>query len=163
MTEMKEEATMTAAPKATFETTIAAHGNNTGLVVPVEAIAQLGAGHRPPVHVDVNGYRYRSTVAVMGGKHMIGLSAAHRKASGLQGGDHVRVMLSLASAPREVEVPADFAEALASTPGLPAFFAGLSNSLQRYHVDNINGAKAADTRQRRIEKTVELFREGRKR
>ena len=44
-----------------------------------------------------------------------------------------------------------------------AFFAGLSNSLQRYHVDNITAAKSADTRQRRVEKAVALFREGKQR
>jgi hypothetical protein len=58
---------------------VAAAGNNTGIVVPDAVIADLGAGKRPPVLVDVNGYQYRSTVAVMGGKYMIGISAAVRK------------------------------------------------------------------------------------
>jgi hypothetical protein len=148
---------------ATFDTTVAASGNNTGIVVPVEAIERLGAGRRPPVLVDVNGYQYRNTVGVMGGKHMIGISAAIRKATGLKGGDPIRVTLSLAEGPREVDVPADLAEALAADPAAAAFFAQLSNSLQRYHVDNINGAKAAETRQRRVDKAIALFREGRKR
>jgi hypothetical protein len=150
-------------PSATFETTVAASGNNTGIVVPVEAIERLGAGRRPPVLVDVNGYQYRNTVGVMGGKHMISISAAVRKATGLTGGDPIRVTLSLAEGPREVDVPADLAAALAADPDAAAFFARLSNSLQRYHVDNINGAKAADTRRRRIDKAVALFRAGRKR
>ena len=60
-------------------------------------------------------------------------------------------------------MPADFAEALAAEPEAAAFFARLSNSLQRYHVDSINGAKAAETRRRRIDKAIALFREGRKR
>src|SRR3954468_11484069 len=154
---------MNETPSATFETTVAASGNNTGIVVPAEAIEQLGAGRRPPVLVDVNGYQYRNTVAVMGGKHMIGISAAIREATGLGGGDPIRVTLSLAEGPREVDVPPDFAEALAADPEAAAFFARLSNSLQRYHVDNINGAKAAETRRRRIEKAVALLREERKR
>jgi uncharacterized protein YdeI (YjbR/CyaY-like superfamily) len=69
----------------------------------------------------------------------------------------------LAKGPREVDMPKDFAEALAAEAEAAAFFAGLSNSLQRYHVDTINGAKAADTRRRRIDKAIALFREGRKR
>src|SRR4051812_41138119 len=150
-------------PPTTFETTVVASGNNTGIEVPVEVIERLGAGHRPPVHVDVNGYEYRNTVAVMGGKHMISISAAVRKATGLKGGDPIRVTLCLAEGPREVDVPADFAEALAATPETAAFFARLSNSLRRYHVGNINAAKTAETRRRRIDKTVALFREGRKR
>lgn len=148
---------------ATFETTVTATGNNTGIVVPVEVIEQLGAGNRPPVLVDLNGYEYRSTVAVMGGRHLIGISAAVRQATGLTGGDPIRVTLTVADTPREVDVPPDFAEALAADSTAGAFFATLSNSLQRYHVDTINAAKTAETRQRRIEKAVALFREGRKR
>jgi hypothetical protein len=150
-------------PSVTFETTVAARGNNTGIVVPAEAIERLGTGRRPPVLVDLNGYEYRSTVAVMGGQYMIGISAAIRQATGLTGGDPIRVALSVAEGPREVNVPADFAEALAADPEAAAFFARLANSLQRYHVDNINGAKTAETRRRRIDKAIALFREGRKR
>ena len=155
--------TTTKSAGATFETSVAASGNNTGIVVPVEVIERLGAGRRPPVLVDVNGYEYRSTVAVMGGKHMIGISAAVRKATGLKGGDPIQVTLTVAEGPREVDVPADLAEALADDPEAAAFFARLSNSLQRYHVDNINGAKTAETRERRIVKAIALFGEGRKR
>jgi hypothetical protein len=155
---------MATEPKsATFETTVAASGNNTGIVVPAEVIEQLGAGKRPPVLVNINGYEYRSTAAVMGGQHMIGISAAVRAATGLTGGDPIRVVLTVTDTPREVDVPADFAAALAAEDGAEAFFGKLSNSLQRYHVDNINGAKTEDTRQRRIEKAVALFREGKQR
>ncbi|GLH96354.1 YdeI/OmpD-associated family protein [Phytohabitans aurantiacus] len=149
--------------RATFETTVAASGNNTGMVVPDEVIEQLAAGKRPAVIVDVNGYEYRNTVAVMGGQYMIGISAAIRKATGLKGGDPIRVTLTVADTPREVNVPADFAAALAADEAVEAFFGKLSNSLQRYHIDNVNAAKSAETRQRRIEKAVALFRNGQKR
>ena len=146
-----------------FDTTVTAAGNNTGIVVPDNVIERLGAGRRPAVVVTVNGHQYRSTVAVMGGKHMISISAAVRKQTGLHGGDPIHVTLTLADTPREVGVPGDFAAALAADTDAGAFFAKLSNSLQRYHVDNINGAKTAETRQRRIEKAILLFREGKKR
>jgi hypothetical protein len=148
---------------ATFETTVAASGNNTGIVVPPEVIERLGAGRRPPVQVDLNGYGYRTTVGVMGGRHLVGISAAVRQATGLRGGDPVRVTLTVADTPREVVVPDDLAAALAAADGTAAFFAGLSNSLQRYHVDTVNAAKTDQTRQRRIDKAVALFREGRAR
>lgn len=147
----------------TFSTTVAASGNNTGIEVPGEAIERLAAGQRPPVLVNVNGYEYRNTVAVMGGRHMIGISAAVRKATGLQGGDPIRVTLTVADTPREVNVPGDFAAALASDERASAFFGTLSNSLQRYHVDNINAAKSPGTRQRRIDKAVALFLDGKQR
>ena len=148
---------------AAFDTTVKAAGNNTGIVVPDEIIARLGAGRRPAVIVDVNGYQYRSTVAVMGGRHMIGISAAVRKDTGLKGGDPIHVVLTVADTPREVNVPADLAASLAAEPAAEAFFRALSNSLQRYHIDLINGAKSDETRRRRIEKAVALFATGKKR
>ena len=154
---------MTTIPNIAFDTTVAAAGNNTGIVVPDNLIKSLGAGRRPAVVVNVNGYEYRTTVGVMGGKHMISISAAVRKETGLEGGDPVHVTLTLADTPRDVAVPDDFAVALSADADAGAFFAKLSNSLQRYHVDNINGAKTAETRQRRIEKAISLFREGKKR
>jgi bifunctional DNA-binding transcriptional regulator/antitoxin component of YhaV-PrlF toxin-antitoxin module len=147
----------------TFETTVTATGNNTGIVVPDEVVERLGAGRRPPVLVNVNGYDYRSTVGIVDGKHMVSISAAIRKETGLKGGDPVTVTLRVATSPREIEVPADLAAALASDGAANEFFATLSNSLQRFHVDNINGAKTEETRQRRIAKAISLFRAGKPR
>jgi bacteriocin resistance YdeI/OmpD-like protein/uncharacterized protein DUF1905 len=155
---------MAAEPNSvTFETTVAVSGNNTGIVVPEEAIEQLAAGKRPPVLVSVNGYEYRNTVAVMGGKHLISISAAVRKATGLTGGDPVRVILTVADTPQEVTLPAEFAAALAADEQASVFFGKLSNSMQRYHVGNITAAKTAETRQRRIDKAIALFRAGKQR
>ena len=146
-----------------FETTLAARGNNTGIVVPGGVIERLGAGKRPPVVVEVNGHEYRSMVAVMGGRYMIGFSAAHRAATGLAGGDPVRVTLRVVDTPRTVEVPADLGAALDVEEAARRFFDDLPNSLQRYHVDNFNAAKTPETRQRRIDKAVALFLEGKRR
>jgi len=146
-----------------FQTTVAASGNNTGIVVPEEVIEQLAAGKRPPVLVSVNGYEYRNTVGVMGGKHMISISAAVRKATGLKGGDPIDVTLTVADTPRAVTIPADFAAALAADQQAGAFFGTLPVSMQRYHIDAITAAKSADTRQRRIDKAIALFRAGKQR
>jgi hypothetical protein len=147
----------------TFDTKVIATGNNTGIVVPDEMIEQLGAGRRPAVVVNVNGYEYRNTVGVMSGRHMISISAAVRKDTGLKADDMVHVVLTLAGGPREVTVPDDLAAALSADPAAEAFFAKLSSSLQRYHVDNINAAKTAETRQRRVDKAISLFRQGKQR
>jgi hypothetical protein len=147
----------------TFETTLTSNGNNTGIPVPQQAIEQLGRGNRPPVLVTVNGYEYRSTVAVMGGRHLIGVSAAVRAVTGLKGGDPISVTLKVADSPREVDVPADFAAAMEARLQARPFFDGLPNSPQRYHVDTINAAKTPETRQRRIDKAVALFVAGKQR
>ena len=155
--------TSTKPKSVTFETVLTASGNNTGIEVPDSVVEQLGAGRRPPVVVDVNGYEYRSTVAVMGGRYLIGFPAAHRAATGLAGGDPIRVTLRVAHVPRAVEMPADFRAALDGDEAARRFFDDLPNSLQRYHVDNVNAAKSPQTRQRRINKAVTLFLEGKRR
>jgi hypothetical protein len=146
-----------------FQATVTATGNNTGIVVPDEVIEQLAAGRRPPVLISLNGYEFRSTVGVMNGRPMISVSAAVRAATGLKGDDPVHVTLTVADSPREVTIPADFAAALAADEQAGAFFGKLSNSLQRYHIDSIASAKSADTRQRRIDKAIALFRAGKQR
>jgi len=149
--------------EATFETTLSASGNNTGIAVPAEVIEHFEHGKRPPVLVNVNGYEYRSTVAVMSGTYMISLSATVRAATGLKAGVPIRVTVALADAPREVGMPADFADALDAEVAARRFFDQLSNSMQRYHVDNINAAKTPETRQRRIDKAVSNFLAGKQR
>src|SRR4028118_2222708 len=96
-----------------FQTTVAGSGGKTGIVVPDEVIDRLGAGRRPAVHVDLNGYQYRSTVAVMGGQCMVSASAAARDATAEDAGGPVSVTLTVAAAPREVDVPGDLVAALA--------------------------------------------------
>src|ERR1700724_3416229 len=108
-----------------FDTTVTAAGNNTGIVVPDDAIERLGAGRRPPVIVNVNGYEYRNTVGVMGGKHMISISAAVRKETGLKGGDPIHVKVAVAETPREVDIPGDLADALSAEPDVSEFFSKL--------------------------------------
>jgi hypothetical protein len=147
-----------------FRTTILQSGKTaTGIRVPPEVVERLGAGKRPPVTVTINGYTYRSTVAVMGGEFMVGVSAQHREGARVAGGDDVDVDLELDSAPREVTLPDDFASALAAEPAASRTFDGLSTSNKGWHVLSIDGAKTAETRQRRIAKSVAALREGRPR
>jgi hypothetical protein len=147
-----------------FRTTILQSGKTaTGIRVPDEVIEGLVAGKRPPVRVTINGYTYRSTVAVYGGEYLVGVNAENRAGARVAGGDEVDVDIELDTAPREVSVPADFAAALDAQPDARRTFDGLSYSNKSSHVLSIEGAKTAETRQRRIEKSVSALREGRSR
>jgi hypothetical protein len=147
-----------------FHTTIEQSGKTaTGIRVPDEVIDALGAGRKPPVSVTVNGFTYRSTVAVMDGAYMISLSAANREAAGVAGGDEVDVDVELDTAPREIAIPADFAAALDAEPAARETFDRISNSNKGWHVLSIEGAKSDETRQRRIAKSIAALREGRPR
>ncbi len=132
-----------------FETTLSQTGNNTGIEVPPDVVDELGGGKRAAVVVEVNGFAFRSTVGVMGGRFLIPFSADKRAATGLSGGDAIVVDLTLDTAPRTVEVPDDLAAALAEA-GVRDRFDGLSPSARKAHVTGVESAKAADTRARRI-------------
>jgi Uncharacterized protein conserved in bacteria len=132
----------------------------TGIHVPDEIVEALGAGKKPPVKVTIGSYTYRSTVASMGGRFLLPVSQEHRDGAGIQAGDEIEVELELDDTPREVSVPTDFAEALDRHSEAREFFDRLSYSNKRRFVLNIEGAKSAETRQRRIDKSVELLREG---
>ena len=134
-----------------------------GFSVPEDVVLALGKGKRPPVNVTINGYTYRSTVAPMGGGYMVGVSADNRAAAGVAGGETHDIELTLDTAPREVELPEDFAAALDRDPAARRTFDALSPSNKGYHVSSIEGAKSAETRQRRIEKSVGALHEGRPR
>jgi Bacteriocin-protection, YdeI or OmpD-Associated/Domain of unknown function (DUF1905) len=133
-----------------FSTAMFQDGNNTGIEVPADIVEALGAGKRPPVLVNVNGFEYRSTVAPMGGRYLIPFSAARRQESGIKGGDAIDVELTLDTAPRTVEVPSDLRAALDASPTAAAAWEKLSNSSRKAQVESVQGAKAAETRARRI-------------
>jgi uncharacterized protein DUF1905/bacteriocin resistance YdeI/OmpD-like protein len=128
--------------------------NVTGIVVPAEVVEALGGGKRAPVRITINGYAYRSTLAVMGGKCMVGVAAEHREKAGVEGGDTIEVSIELDAAPREVELPPDLVTALAKAK-VRAQFDALAYSVRKEQVRSIEEAKAAETRQRRIERAVQ--------
>jgi hypothetical protein len=133
----------------------------TGIRIPDEIVEALGSGKRPAVTITINGYTYRSSIAVMGGAYMVGVNADNRIGAGVAGGDEVDVDIELDTAPREVSVPDDFGAALDAEPAARRMFDGLSYSNRSWHVLSINGAKTDETRQRRIAKSVAALKEGR--
>src|SRR6186997_3336292 len=117
-----------------FRTTIRQEGKTAmGFEVPAEVVEALGAGKRPPVNVTINGYTYRNTVAVLGGRFMIGVSSEHRGPAGVIGGEEVDVDLELDTAPRVITVPPDFAAALDAEPAARRTFDALSYSNKSWH------------------------------
>ena len=138
--------------KTTFTTTVLKDKEKsaTGLQVPDEVVAALGKGKKPPVKVSLNGYTYRTTVAVMGGVFMLSLSAENREAAGVKAGDKVKITLELDTEPRTVDVPDDLATALSKKRGATAAFDALSYSVRKEYVRQVESAKAQESRERRI-------------
>lgn len=140
----------------TFTTTILqAEGlNATGISVPPQVIATLGTQKKPKVKVSLNGYTYRSTVAVFGAVFMLPLNKEHRQAAGVEAGDQVDVTLELDTEPRTVEVPEDLRAALSEKAGAIEAFDALSFSRRKEFVRQVEEAKTQETRERRISKIV---------
>jgi hypothetical protein len=131
-----------------------------GMEIPPEVVAALGSSKRPAVRVTINGYTYRSTIAAMGGKFMLGVSNEVRQQAGVAAGQEVDVDLELDTEPREVVVPDDFKKALAKDKAASQTFEALNYSNKRRLVMAIEAIKTAETRQRRIEKTVSQLHDG---
>ena len=130
-----------------------------GIEVPAKVVAALGSSKRPPVRATINGFTYRSTVAVMGGKFMLGVSNEVRQSAGVAAGDTVDIDLELDIEAREVPVPPDFAAALGRSAKATKFFEGLSYSKKLRLVIPID-VKNAETRKRRISETVARLSSG---
>ena len=144
-----------------FTTTVELGGKTaTGMEVPAEVVTALAAGKRPAVRVTVGGHTYRSTVATMGGRFLLPLSAENRTAAGVTAGDTVEVDVELDDAPRVVEVPADLTAALDADPEARRRFDALSYSHQRRHVLAVEGARAEATRARRVAGVVAALLDG---
>jgi hypothetical protein len=133
----------------------------TGIEVPAAVVAKLGSSKKPAVRVTIKGYTYRSTVASMGGRFMLPVSAEVREAAGVAARDKVDVDVELDTAPRHVMLPPDFGRALTRDAAARRFFEGLSFSNKQRIVISIEAAKTPETRERRIVKAVAMLREGR--
>jgi hypothetical protein len=145
-----------------FRTTILQEGTTaTGIRVPDDIVEALGSGKRPAVTITINGFTYRSSIAVLGGAYMVGVSAENRAGAGVSGGDEVDVDIELDTAPRTVTVPDDLAAALGAEPAAQRTFDSLSYSNKSWHVLQVTGAKSDETRQRRIAKSVAALKDGR--
>jgi Bacteriocin-protection, YdeI or OmpD-Associated/Domain of unknown function (DUF1905) len=130
-----------------------------GLEVPREVVEALSGGARPPVTITVNGHSWKSRVAIMRGRHLLGLSNANRKAAGVAIGDEVEAELELDAEPRVVVEPPDFAQPLDANPVARAAYDRLAYTHKREHVRAIESAKKPETRVRRIEKAIAMLQD----
>ena len=125
--------------------------------VPARVVAALSDKKRVPVNVTLNGVRYRSTIAVYGGKFYLPARKEIRYAAKLAPGKRAHVTLETDTAERTVMVPSDLARALSSAKKRLAFDA-LSFTRRKEHVEAVTGAKRPETRAARIAKVVSSLR-----
>lgn len=132
-----------------------------GIEVPSSTVDALGSGKRPKVKVTLRGYTYRTSIAPINGVFMVSVSADVRRQSGVAAGDTLDIDLELDTEPRVVIEPADLTAALDASPDARRTYDALSYSNKSWHVLQIDGAKSAETRQRRVAKSIEALGAGR--
>lgn len=126
--------------------------------VPLDVPAVFGEA-RPRVRGTVNGHPFSTRISKYGGVYYLGFNREVRDAAGIREGDRLEIELERDETPREVDVPADLAQALASG-GVRGTFDALSFTHRKEYVRWIEDAKREVTRQRRLVKAVEMLREG---
>ncbi|MBB2986570.1 YdeI/OmpD-associated family protein [Terracoccus luteus] len=138
---------------------LATGGTTTGFEVPDPVVEALGGGGRPKVAVTVDGYRFRTSIARMGGRYLLGVSGQRRAESGMTAGSTYEVDLELDAAPREVQLPAELDEALVADADARTYFDSLSHSRRSRLALSVDGAKAEATRRRRVDAVMTALRE----
>jgi Bacteriocin-protection, YdeI or OmpD-Associated/Domain of unknown function (DUF1905) len=137
-----------------FRAEVEPHERMHGLEVPPQVVEALGGGKRPPVTITINGHSWKSRVAIMRGRNLIGLSSANRAGAHLVVGEQVEVELTLDLEPRVVVEPADLTRALDADPMARAAYDRLAHTHRRRLVLGIESAKKPETRARRVEQAV---------
>jgi Bacteriocin-protection, YdeI or OmpD-Associated/Domain of unknown function (DUF1905) len=137
-----------------FDAEIVSFGPALAFELPFDPEAELGKV-RAPVRVTINGYEFRTTVAAMSGRYLVGLNKEVRAGTGVDAGERVAVELVLDEEPRTVEVPADLAAALDAAAR--AFFDSLAYTHRKEYVRWIEEAKREETRRRRVEKAAAML------
>jgi bifunctional DNA-binding transcriptional regulator/antitoxin component of YhaV-PrlF toxin-antitoxin module len=145
----------------TFDAEIqSAGGGGAYVTVPFDVREAFGTA-RPKIVATFDGHPYRGLISPMSGCSLIVVRKEIRAAIGKQPGDTVRVTVEADAAPREVEVPADLADALAAHPEAGERFGRMSYTHRKEYVAWIEEARKEETRARRVEKAVGMIAEGR--
>lgn len=111
---------------------------------------------RVKIKATIDGEPYRGTLVRMGSpQHMLLVLKEIRRKIGKSCGDEVAIELEEDLEERRVEIPADLQDALMAEPAALDAFRKLSYTHQKECVRWVIDAKQAETRTRRIGKTVE--------
>ena len=145
-------------PALDFESRLEADQDACFIRVPPQVMTALGDKKRLPVRVTINGYTYRTTVAVYAGKFYLGVRREVRQAAGVTAGDQLTVGLEYDAELRTVDLPEPLRAALEADAALAAAFEKLSYTRKKEFVQWVTGAKRPETQQRRMEQAMVRLR-----
>jgi hypothetical protein len=139
-----------------------AGGGGAFVEIPFDVEKAFGS-KRPKVKALIEGVPYRGLLVRMGGpNHMLIILKGIREQVGKTFGDEIKVTVEADVEERVVTVPAELKRALKVEQEAKAVFEKLSYTHQKEYVRWIEEAKKDETRQRRILKTLELLKKGKR-
>jgi hypothetical protein len=147
--------------RQTFKAIIQNAGRDGAFVeVPFDVEEAFGA-KKPRVKAMIEGVPYRGLLTRMGGpNHILIILKGIREQIGKTFGDEIQVSVELDVEERVVTVPAELKRAFRENPEARKAFGRLSYTHQKEYVSWIEDAKRAETRARRVSKTLEMLKNG---
>lgn len=137
------------------------NSNASYVIVPFDVHEVYGTRGQVKVKATFDGHPYRGSLAPMGGgKHILGLRKDIREAINKKHGDSVKVVIEPDTEPRLVTVPEDFQKALNKNKQARVFFEALSYTHRKEYVRWMESAKKQETRQRRLQRSIEMLTGG---
>lgn len=133
------------------------------VIVPFDVEKEYGK-KRVKIVAKIETEIYRGLLVRMGSPdHILLMRKDIREKIGKTMGDIVNVELEEDTQPRVVNVPKDLQNLLDQNPDAKVFFQNISYTHQKEYAQWIEGAKKEETRIRRLNKAIELLKEGKKR
>ena len=145
------------APSLTFTARLERFGTLYGVTIPAGVSKAIGRRGNVPVVATVNDAAVvrASLVPAGAGRHRLRLNTETRAIAGVNAGDRVSIALELDEHPEAEPMPSDLGRALRDAGGL-ATFEAFPVGKQSHIIQWIEKAARAETREKRVEKTVEI-------
>lgn len=141
---------------------LASESGGAYLIIPFDVEKTYGK-KRVKIKAWFEGIPYRGTLVRMGSPdHILIVRKDIRAKIDKSPGDVIEVKLLEDTEPRVVVVPDDFQVLLDEHEAVKAFYEKLSYTHQKEYIQWIEGAKKEATRIRRMNKAIEMMREGKK-
>ena len=138
----------------------AGRGGGAYVFFPYDVEKEFGTKGKVPVQATFDGVRYKGSLFKYSySQHVLGILKSIREQIGKQPGDTVDLAIWKDEELRTVEIPADFRNRLKKESLLP-IFEKLSYTHRKEYCRWITEAKKEETRLRRLEKAVEMLRNG---
>lgn len=136
----------------------------TFLPIPFDVQKAFGSKARVPVMGTINGFPFRNSLMPEGdGTHSMMVNKELQKGAKAGAGDTVAVVIEPDQAPRTIAIPDDLKTLLAKHRPAETAFTKLAYSHKKEFLDWITSAKKPETRAKRLEKTIEMLAEGKRR